>query len=150
MCLSAFCSPRYGFRTEELGTTSRALGDLAVTGPKSQVAHQPGVLQRSEGPYPLSTAPLLPFALLSHRRACHPWLQLLLWACPPSGCRFCLWGLCGPAVDDLHGPAQPCGSPAKWEATTSSPASSSLGRVLPCCHRPLAAWSRGHPATCTA
>ena len=66
------------------------------------------------------------------------------------GARDCLWGLCGPAVDDLHGPAQPGGSPAKWEATTSCPGSSSLGRALPCRHGPRAAWARGHPAAWTA
>ena len=66
------------------------------------------------------------------------------------GARDCLWGLCGPAVDDLHGPAQPGGSPAKWEATTSCPGSSSLGRARPCRHGPRAAWARGHPAAWTA
>ncbi|XP_070216130.1 double homeobox protein 4-like protein 4 [Bos mutus] len=50
--------------------------------------------------------------------------------------------VCGPAVDDLHHPAQPSGSPAKWEATMSSPGSSSLGRVLPCRHSPRAAWDK--------
>ncbi|XP_055269275.1 double homeobox protein 4-like protein 4 [Moschus berezovskii] len=63
------------------------------------------------------------------------------------GARDCLWGLCGPALDDLHGPAQPGGSQAKWEACTSSRESSSLGRILPCCHGPMAAWVKGHPAT---
>ncbi|XP_068823638.1 double homeobox protein 4C-like [Capricornis sumatraensis] len=47
-------------------------------------------------------------------RSCSFWGPHILDA------RDCLWGLCGPAVDDLHGPAQPGGSPAKWEATTSS------------------------------
>ena len=40
-------------------------------------------LQRTKGPQPLSKAPLLPFTPLSHRRACHPWLQLLLLG-PPT------------------------------------------------------------------
>ena len=56
------------------------------------------------------------------------------------------WGALGearpgqsrPAVDDLHGPAQPGGSPAKWEATASSPGSSSLGAFeLWCWRRPF-------------
>ena len=72
------------------------------------------------------------------------------WGPHILGARDCLWGLCGPAVDDLRGPAQPSGSPAKWEATTSSPGSRSLGRMLPCLHGPRAAWARGHPAAWTA
>nr|XP_014338334.1 PREDICTED: visual system homeobox 1 [Bos mutus] len=43
--------------------------------------------------------------------------------------------------------AQPSGSPAKWEATVSSPGSSSLGRVLPCRHSPRAAWGPTQPST---
>ncbi|MXQ98191.1 hypothetical protein E5288_WYG021983 [Bos mutus] len=56
--------------------------------------------------------------------------------------------VCGPAVDDLHHPAQPSGSPAKWEATVSSPGSSSLGRVLPCRHSPRAAWASSLQRPC--
>lgn len=73
-----------------------------------------------------------------------------VWGPRLLGARDCPWGLCGPALDDLHGPAQPGGSPAKWEATTSCPGSSSLGRELPCRHGPRAAWARGHPAARTA
>ena len=72
------------------------------------------------------------------------------WGPHILGARDCLWGLCGPAVDDLRGPAQPSGSPAKWEAITSSPGNRSLGRVLPCCHGPRAAWARGQSAAWTA
>ena len=34
MCLSAFCSPRYGFKTKDLSTPSRAQGDWECLGPR--------------------------------------------------------------------------------------------------------------------
>ena len=153
MCLSAFGSPRYGFKTKELSTTSRARAGPAWLGPRAR--------QCSSHDYSCSRGPKGPTRCLEHLsspsplpatgehatlggRSCSFWGPHILCA------RDCLWGLCGPSVDDLHSPAQPSGSPAMREATTSCPGSSSLGCVLPCHLGPPEAWARGHPASWTA
>ena len=153
MCLSAFCSPRYGFKTKELSTTSRARAGPAWLGPRAR--------QCSSHDYSCSRGPKGPTRCLEHLSSPSPLpatgehatlggRSCSFWGPHILGAWECLWGLCGPSVDDLHGPAQPGGSPAKWEAITSSPGNSSLGRVLPCCHGPRAAWARGQSAAWTA
>uniref|UniRef100_A0A8B9X1T7 Homeobox domain-containing protein n=1 Tax=Bos mutus grunniens TaxID=30521 RepID=A0A8B9X1T7_BOSMU len=99
---------------------------------------------------PAVRAPLLPSPLSATGEHATLGCSCSFWGPHFLGARGCLWGLRGPAVDDLRGPAQPGGPPAKWEATASSPGSSSLGRVLPCRHGPRAAWARGHPAAWAA
>uniref|UniRef100_A0AC11EU18 Uncharacterized protein n=1 Tax=Ovis aries TaxID=9940 RepID=A0AC11EU18_SHEEP len=81
----------------------------------------------TRGPEHLSSPP--PPATGEHATLGGP--SCSVWGPRLLGARDCPWGLCGPALDDLHGPAQPGGSLAKWEATTSCPGSRSLGRELP-------------------
>ena len=77
MCLSAFCSPRYGFKTEELGTHSRDKAGMAMAGPKGQAEQQLRLLQlqRTKGPHPLFRAPLPIINPPRHRRAFDNWTR---------------------------------------------------------------------------
>lgn len=72
--------PRYGFRTGELGTRSRAEGRLPRPGQKTPMPDQPRLSHRTKGPRPTSTTALINCLQLIHWTASGPLpLQPLLW-----------------------------------------------------------------------
>lgn len=75
--------PRYGFRTGELGTRSRAVGRLPRPGQKTPMPDQPRLSHRTNGPRPTSTTALITCLQLIHWTASGPLPRQPL-LCPPA------------------------------------------------------------------